>query len=125
MFRLAHISDLHLGPLPKITSRELLSKRFTGYVNFKRNRSNPLDIDIVSRLFAYTKTLAPDHMVITGDLINLGLLAEITNAKDWLSLLGNPSNTTVILGNHDAYIRNSINQVLHHWQPWICGDELH
>ncbi|RVC83466.1 metallophosphoesterase, partial [Mesorhizobium sp. M4A.F.Ca.ET.022.05.2.1] len=38
MFRLAHISDVHLGPLPGVTYRELASKRVVGYVNWQRNR---------------------------------------------------------------------------------------
>ena len=38
MFRLAHISDVHLGPLPDVTYRELASKRMVGYVNWQRNR---------------------------------------------------------------------------------------
>ena len=39
MFRLAHISDVHLGPLPPVTYRQLASKRITGYINWQRNRS--------------------------------------------------------------------------------------
>ena len=38
MFRLAHISDVHLGPLPDVTYRDLASKRMVGYVNWQRNR---------------------------------------------------------------------------------------
>ena len=33
MFYLAHISDIHLTPMPKIAWRELLNKRITGYIN--------------------------------------------------------------------------------------------
>ncbi|TIR95677.1 MAG: metallophosphoesterase, partial [Mesorhizobium sp.] len=33
MLRLAHISDVHLGPLPDVTYRDLASKRVLGYVN--------------------------------------------------------------------------------------------
>ena len=38
MFRLAHVSDVHLGPLPDVTYRDLASKRMVGYVNWQRNR---------------------------------------------------------------------------------------
>ncbi|TIO72439.1 MAG: metallophosphoesterase, partial [Mesorhizobium sp.] len=34
MLRLAHISDVHLGPLPDVTYRDLASKRVLGYVNW-------------------------------------------------------------------------------------------
>ena len=42
MFRLAHISDVHLGPLPALTFLELFSKRITGFVNWHRNRRRHL-----------------------------------------------------------------------------------
>ena len=38
MFRLAHISDPHLGPLPKVGLGDLASKRAFGYFNWQRNR---------------------------------------------------------------------------------------
>ena len=38
MFRLAHLSDIHLGPLPELSFRELASKRVTGWYNWQRNR---------------------------------------------------------------------------------------
>ena len=122
MFRLAHISDIHLGPLPAVTRRELFSKRITGYVNFRRNRSSALHPEITENLLAYLKSLAPDHTAITGDLINLGLPAEIENAKQWLKSLGDPSDHTVVLGNHDAYVRGARDKAMSAWQDWIVGD---
>jgi 3',5'-cyclic AMP phosphodiesterase CpdA len=123
MFRLAHISDIHLGPLPKIKRRELFSKRITGYVNFRRNRSSALHPEITENLVAYLKTLDPDHTAITGDLINLGLPAEIETAKKWLELLGEPRDHTVVLGNHDAYVRGARDRAMSAWQNWIIGDD--
>ena len=41
MFRLAHLSDVHLGPLPDVAYRDLVSKRMLGYVNWQRNRRRP------------------------------------------------------------------------------------
>ncbi|MFK7902093.1 MAG: metallophosphoesterase [Nitratireductor sp.] len=122
MFRLAHISDIHLGPLPSVTKRELASKRITGYINWKRNRSKYQDQNIANHLVEYMKSLEPDHNVITGDLINLGLDEEIQNAQNWLKTVGSPKNTTVICGNHDAYVRNSLAKALDSWQPYVMGD---
>ena len=121
--RLAHISDIHLGPLPKVTRRELFSKRITGYVNFRRNRMNADQPEITARLISFLKQLAPDHTAITGDLINLGLDLEIENATNWLAELGNPADNTVVLGNHDAYVRGARDKAMAAWQPWICGDD--
>lgn len=122
MFRLAHISDIHLGPLPRVTRRELFSKRITGYINFRRNRSSVQPTQITDNLISYLDTLAPDHTAITGDLINLGLNQEIQIAKSWLETLGSPQDNTVILGNHDAYVRGARDKAMASWQDWICGD---
>ena len=121
--RLAHISDVHLGPLPKVTRRELFSKRITGYINFRRNRMNADQPEITARLISFLKQLAPDHTAITGDLINLGLDLEIANATNWLVGLGDPADNTVVLGNHDAYVRGARDKAMAAWQPWICGDD--
>jgi len=123
MFRLAHISDIHLGPLPRIKRRELFSKRITGYVNFRRNRSSNLHPEITARLINHLGTLEADHTAITGDLINLGLDSEIATAKAWLRSLGSPEDHTVVLGNHDAYIRGARGRAMESWQDWINGDD--
>lgn len=123
MFRLAHISDIHLGPLPPISKRELASKRITGYINWKRNRSKHQDQNITATLIKYMHGLKPNHQVITGDLINLGLDSEIENARQWLEKSVTPRDTTIICGNHDAYVRGSLAKSLEAWSPWIAGDK--
>mgnify|MGYP001420760333 CR=1 FL=1 len=52
MFRLAHISDVHLGPLPAVTYRELASKRMVGYVNWHRNRKKLLQDGVLDAIIA-------------------------------------------------------------------------
>ena len=37
-FRLAHLSDPHLPPLPALRLSELMGKRAFGYLNWTRNR---------------------------------------------------------------------------------------
>ena len=123
MFRLAHVSDLHLGPLPPVSARELASKRITGYINWKRNRSMPDQPPVVESLVQYLATLEPDHTAITGDLVNLGLDAEIANARLWLGHLGSPHDFTVVCGNHDAYVQGALKKAFREWQPWLCGDD--
>ena len=50
MYRLAHLSDIHLGPLPALSLRELASKRVTGYVNWHRNRRRSMFGDTLTDL---------------------------------------------------------------------------
>lgn len=123
MFKLAHISDIHLGPLPPVSKRELVSKRIAGYINWKRNRSKHQDQNITASLLKYMNSLNPDHQIITGDLINLGLDSEIENAQKWLEKSFAPRDTTVICGNHDAYVRGSLAKAFKAWSPWIVGDK--
>jgi 3',5'-cyclic AMP phosphodiesterase CpdA len=46
----------------------------------------------------------PDHVALTGDLINLSLQAEYRLAAKWLAALGDPDWITFVPGNHDAYV---------------------
>jgi 3',5'-cyclic AMP phosphodiesterase CpdA len=122
MFRLAHISDVHLGPLPRVTYRELASKRVTGYVNWRRNRRHFLHDGALETIVSDLKTTAPDHLAVTGDLVNLALDGEIELARLWLETLGNPQDVSVVPGNHDAYVPGAFDKICRAWGPWMSGD---
>lgn len=123
MYRLAHISDVHLAPLPQVSWRELLSKRITGYVNWKLNRTHPHQSQILSGLIENMQKQRPDHIALTGDVINLGLDTEIANARTWLATLGKPEDVSVVCGNHDAYVPGSFERALASWQSYVAGDD--
>lgn len=123
MFKLAHISDVHLGPLPAISVGELLSKRITGYVNWQRNRKKHLFGNTLTQLLQHISSHAPDHLAITGDIVNLAARTEIENAALWLESLGNPQDISVIPGNHDAYVPGALSRALKAWHPFMTGDE--
>jgi 3',5'-cyclic AMP phosphodiesterase CpdA len=122
-FRLAHISDLHLGPLPKVRTKDLFSKRVIGYYNWKRNRRGAHRVEIVDALLADLKEQAPDHTVVSGDLVNISLKAEFTAAADWLRTLGEPDKVTVVPGNHDAYVPLAWHEAWVHWSDYMAGDD--
>ncbi len=123
MFRLAHISDPHLGPLPKVHWRELASKRVTGYINWQRHRGKQLGSPVLGHLMADLAAQGADHLVITGDLVNLGLEAEIDAATAWLEALGDPANVSVIPGNHEAYVPGALTKACRRWFAFMTGDE--
>ncbi len=123
MFRLAHISDVHLGPLPQVTYRELASKRVTGYINWHRNRQRHMHDGILETLIADLELQKADHWAITGDLVNLSLAVEIENATRWLESLGDPASISVIPGNHDAYVPGALKWACLAWAPWMTGDD--
>ena len=125
VFRLAHISDVHLGPLPPAKLRELASKRVTGYINWKRNRISNMGSDTLKHVVQALKNEAADHIIISGDLINIGLDLEIAAASQWLNANFDPHTTSIVPGNHDAYIRGTLAKALNAWSPFMENDEGH
>lgn len=122
MFRLAHISDVHLGPLPDVTYRDLASKRVVGYVNWQRNRRRHMHDAVIDTIVADMKASGPDHLAITGDLVNLALDGELEMAKHWLETLGSPNDVSVVPGNHDAYVPGAFDKTCRSWAAWMTGD---
>ncbi|MEW5421008.1 metallophosphoesterase [Amorphus sp. 3PC139-8] len=115
MYTLAHLSDPHLGPLPQPKLRELASKRVIGYVNWRRNRVSLHLEEPLARLVDDMLSTTPDHIAVTGDLVNLALKAEIETARQWLGALGPARDVSVIPGNHDAYVPGALG---HAWRSW-------
>lgn len=122
MFRLAHISDLHLGPLPAVAYRELASKRIVGYVNWHRNRRRLMHEGVLGPILDGIASSDVDHLAITGDLVNLALDSEVEAARRWLEALGDPHEISVVPGNHDAYVPGALDRVCRSWGPWMTGD---
>ncbi|PZO77920.1 MAG: metallophosphatase [Mesorhizobium amorphae] len=122
MFRLAHLSDVHLGPLPDVAYRELASKRVVGYVNWQRNRKAFLHDDVLDSILDGIRAQAPDHIAVTGDLVNLALDREIELARVWLDELGPPHDVSVVPGNHDAYVPGAFDKTCAQWAPFMQGD---
>jgi 3',5'-cyclic AMP phosphodiesterase CpdA len=122
MFRLAHISDPHLGPLPHVRWRDLASKRVTGYVNWQRHRGKAMASPALGQIMAHLLAQKPDHLAITGDLVNLGLDAEVENARLWLESHGAPADISVVPGNHDAYVPGALARACKSWKAFMSGD---
>jgi 3',5'-cyclic AMP phosphodiesterase CpdA len=123
MFRLAHISDPHLGPLPPVAWQQLMSKRITGYVNWQRHRGKVMASPVLNHVMADIKAQQPNHLAVTGDLVNLGLDEEVANARTWLDTLGKGADVSVVPGNHDAYVPGALAKACKAWAPYMTGDE--
>jgi len=122
-FTLAHLSDPHLGPLPPVRWRDLASKRALGYMNWRRGRGASLGPASLTALIDDLHRSAPDHIAVTGDLINIGLPTEVDAARAWLAALGDESDVTVVPGNHDAYLPGAVRHFTEAWAPWMTGDD--
>lgn len=122
-FTLAHLSDPHLPPLPKPRLIELAGKRAFGYVNWTRNRHKYQRREVLDALVADMKAQAPDHIAVTGDLVNLALDAEFAPARAWLDSVGPPDRVTTIPGNHDAYVRATSHRFGESFAPYLASDD--
>jgi len=122
MFTLAHLSDPHLGPLPDPKLLQLFSKRLLGYLNWQRNRSKIMGANYLEQLVEDMKAQAPDHIAVTGDLVNIALPLEISGARTWLDEVGAPENVSVVPGNHDAYVPGAVRKARSAWWPYMSGD---
>ncbi len=120
--RLAHLSDAHIGPLPRPQRRELLGKRFTGYLNWTRSRAFIHDMGMLSRVVKDLEAHRPDHIAMTGDILNIGLRAEFPLARQWLETLGPPQDVSFVPGNHDAYAKGTMPDLAATFAPWTCSD---
>lgn len=116
-FTLAHLSDVHLGPLPPIGVRHWNVKRLLGWLNWQHRRRHLYSRDVLDRIVADIAAQAPDHIAVTGDLANLGLPVEHESAFVWLRTLGDPERVTVIPGNHDIYSSIGADIGTARWQP--------
>src|SRR5437773_12561985 len=100
---IAHLTDVHLGPIAGFTPRYWNLKRALGYANWLRNRRPAYQRAVLDRVVADLVAQAPDHIAVTGDLTNIGLPQEHINALAWLQGVGAPEHVSVIPGNHDIY----------------------
>lgn len=107
--KVAHISDLHVLDLVGVPRLAYANKRLLGYANIRFKRKHVHRADTVAKICRAISAAKVDHVVVTGDLTNLGLETEFRAAlrilHDELSLA--PSEVSVIPGNHDAYVSDT------------------
>ena len=123
MFRLAHISDLHVFSPEGVHWREMLfNKRVTGWANTRlrrgrvfRRRYLEAVLDAASRA---------DHVVITGDVTNLALDGEYREAVRLLERRAGAAEVTIVPGNHDLYLPSIRRErrFQHYLGPFVRSD---
>ena len=121
-FTIAHITDPHLSPAPLPGLADFRLKRLMGYVNWKRARERLNDMAMLAELVEDLRAQRPDHVAVTGDLVNIGMLAEFRKAAAWMRTLGDPADVSFVPGNHDAYVRAAMPVLKATFVPWTTGD---
>ncbi|MBS0245042.1 MAG: metallophosphoesterase [Proteobacteria bacterium] len=122
-FTLAHLSDVHLAPLPAAHVLDLCSKRITGYLNWQRRRRFVHDGAVLERIVADLKAQTPDHIAVTGDIANIGLEAEYAPGRDFLDGLGDAQTVSFVPGNHDIYVAESEGFATRAFGDFMRGDD--
>ena len=121
-FTLAHLTDAHLPPAPWPPMGELALKRALGFINWKRARESLTDAAMLRRMIDDLRAQKPDHVAMTGDIVNLGLQAEFKAARGWIESLGAPEDVSFVPGNHDAYVRQALPTLAQTFAPWTHGE---
>jgi 3',5'-cyclic AMP phosphodiesterase CpdA len=121
--RLIHISDPHLSsPEHRLTGRPGWGKRRLGLLSWRRRRRHLHQRKWLDDLTAAVHDAHPDLIVLTGDLVQVGLPEEIAEAADWLETLGPPDRVILLPGNHDNYAADSWSAITEYWQPYLHLD---
>jgi len=123
VFTIAHITDPHLSPAPRPGLGDLKLKRVMGYINWRRARERLNDMGMLARLVADLRAQHPDHIAVTGDLVNIAMPAEFRRAAAWMAALGDPHNVSFVPGNHDAYVRQAMPLLEATFAPWTTSDK--
>jgi 3',5'-cyclic AMP phosphodiesterase CpdA len=119
---IAHLTDIHLGPIPGFALRYWNLKRAAGYYNWIRHRRSAYHRQVLDRIVADMLAQQPDHIVVTGDLVNIGLPQEHAAALTWLEALGPPERVSIVPGNHDIYSRIGRDPGTGRWAAYMASD---
>ena len=121
--RLIHITDPHLSSLASFSFLTVKGKRKSGYLSWYRQRRYIHRPEILDRLTQAVHDESPDQILLTGDLIHIGLEAEMVEAAHWLKTLGTPGQVLLIPGNHDNYAPDSLAAMNRHWGEYLPAQE--
>ncbi|MDX2428166.1 MAG: metallophosphoesterase [Xanthomonadales bacterium] len=117
--RLVHLTDPHLSTLDGEKLLKLRGKRWSGYLSWRKNRRNHHLPAVLNNLVDAVRAETADQILLTGDLVHIGLDSEITQAAEWLTTLGPAGKVMLVPGNHDIYGEGSAEAVLQSWSDYL------
>ncbi|CEJ12478.1 cyclic 3',5'-adenosine monophosphate phosphodiesterase [bacterium YEK0313] len=119
---IAHLSDLHIGPVPFPRALPLRLKPVLGWINWARQRGAH-EAALLQRALAAVRDAGADHIVVTGDLIELGQDTEWRAAAAAAAALGPAGQVAWAPGNHDLYTRDAPVRIRAGLAPWLAPAE--
>lgn len=108
MIRIAHLTDPHTTSLAGVGVTQLLGKRLLGYLSWRRKRQYRHTQQMLEATTAAALATQPDALVLTGDLLHIGLREEMRQIKSWLKALAKQVPVLLVPGNHDYYAKDSL-----------------
>ena len=106
--RIVHLSDIHVWQY-SFNPLRLMNKRAVGMFELLTGRAGRFRLERLRGVVERVLGLAPDHVLITGDLTTTALPDEFRSARAALAdLLVDARRVTVLPGNHDRYTTGSV-----------------
>ncbi|MDS4072608.1 MAG: metallophosphoesterase [Defluviicoccus sp.] len=123
MFILAHLTDPHLPTPGGQQAAAFANKRLVGLMSWRLRRRHIYRPELLATVVRDLQAQRPDHIAVTGDIVNIALPDEFAAAAAWLGALGTPEGVSVVPGNHDAYVRVAAASSLARWEAYMRGDD--
>ncbi|MBN2798937.1 MAG: metallophosphoesterase family protein [Deltaproteobacteria bacterium] len=118
--KIAHLTDLHWMTPPSPT--RLVGKRLLGSANlYLRGRRRHFQREVQRAAVERVVALAPDMVVISGDLTAQALPEEFRLARGCLDPILSRFPTLLVPGNHDVYTRGAAREdrIRELFAPWL------
>ena len=123
LIRLVHLTDPHLSRLDDVKFSDIRGKRWSGYISWHKNRQKKYLTAVLDHLSDAVRAENADQILLTGDLIQIGLESEIAQARQWLATLGSAKQLMLVPGNHDIYAKDSAALVHQAWSEYLFHDD--
>ena len=117
--RLVHLTDPHLSTLDGEKLSKLRGKRWSGYLSWRKNRRKHYLPSVLKKLVDAVRSENADQILLTGDLVHIGLETEIAQAAEWLGTVGTADQVMLVPGNHDVYAKGSADAVYQAWSDYL------
>lgn len=117
--RLIHLTDPHLSSLEGLSFFRLHGKRRSGYLSWYQKRRYVHRRTVLERLTREIMAHQPQQILLTGDLVHIGLEREMEEAAEWLGSLGPPEKIMFVPGNHDNYAADSLEAMYRQWGAYL------
>lgn len=112
--RIVHLSDVHV----QIDYRRLPLRRYgwrravaqLEWVGLRRARRFENALGVLQQIVREIQELAPDHVLLSGDLTALAVEEEFACARAALGPLWRPQQLSLVPGNHDRYTAHAMRE---------------